>query len=289
MYDNGPGDSTPNIETRIMGDALWIRLLFWFDKQFTFPWPIYGDCSSVTEQCFTFRAMIGRYLREKGSWRYGHGWTWALCAGPHRRYPTDQGSSPAADRPAVAQLSPTPVPPVRTAGVSAADGPADVARFGRPDVRPAAEAGGHLLATSLLCLWALFQRGHAGSGLAQRPLHPPRDAHRCPPGGRRRVALSNRQLAPLAGPPRFCSLRYRTELGGGGGKKGPQNTSRGNTSIRSWPTSPATSPPTNCMTAPTVSCRLSTTVTSNACSTRSSITTPRKRTSPGSSSGSRRL
>src|SRR4030065_649203 len=72
--------------------------------------------------------------------------------------------------------------------------------------------------------------------------------------------------APGAAPPAVGSVRHRSELGGGGGKKGPPNTSPRNTSIRFWTTSPATSPPMNCMTAPTVSCRLSTTITSNDCS-----------------------
>ena len=132
------------------------------------------------------------------SWRYGHGRPWGLCCRSHRRHRAGRGSSPAANRSTVAQLPTTPLSPVWTPGVSASDSPSDAPRPGRPKVGQAAKAGGHLLATSLSSLWTLFQRRHAGLGLAQRPLHPPRDAHGGPPGGRRRFALSDRQLAPVA-------------------------------------------------------------------------------------------
>lgn len=135
---------------------------------------------------------------KKISWRYGHGWPWTLCGRSHRRHRACRRSAPAADHQTVSQLSTTLLSPVPTPGVSASDGSSDAPRSGRPDVRQAAKAGCDLFATSLSGLWTLFQRRHAGPGLAQRTLHPPCHAHGRPPGGRRWFALSNRQLAPVA-------------------------------------------------------------------------------------------
>ena len=65
-----------------------------------------------------------------------------------------------------------------------------------------------------------FSRRSVRPGLAQVPVHPPRPATGCPPGGRGRPALPSRQLAPLARPPRLRPLRHHPELGRGGwGKK----------------------------------------------------------------------
>jgi len=117
------------------------------------------------------------------SWRDGHGWPWKLCGRSHGRHRACRGSPPAADHQTVPQLSTTLLPPMRTPGVSASDGPSDAPRSGRPDVRAAAQAGGNLLATSLSGLWTLFQRRYAGPGLAERPLHPPCHTHSRPSGG----------------------------------------------------------------------------------------------------------
>jgi hypothetical protein len=142
----------------------------------------------------------------------------------------------------------------------------------------------HLFPASLYPVRPLFHDRHVRLGRAQGPLHPScRGLGRSARGGGR-LALSDRQLAPLARPSGFRPLRNHPELGGGQGEKRRPSESGPTTSIGPSTASPGTSPLTSCTTVPSASCRSSTTAPSRGCATRSLII-PRLTAISGSSSG----
>ena len=110
--------------------------------------------------------------------------------------------------------------------------------------------------------------------VARQSLHPTRRRHRRPPGHRGRLAVSHRQLEPLARSPRVRPLRHDPELGRGRGGKRRRDGSTPTTSTGRCRTSRATSPPTSCMTGRSASSRSSTTAPSSGSPTRSWTTTP---------------
>src|SRR2546421_4258867 len=96
---------------------------------------------------------------------------------------------------------------------------ADAARLGQSRPLVSTRSRRHLFATLLYEVSQVLSRRPLGSGATRRSVHPPRDGSGGTAGGRRRLALPARELAPLARPPRLCPFCHDPELGRGGGEK----------------------------------------------------------------------
>ena len=166
-------------------------------------------------------------------------------------------------------------------------GPSHPPRPGQSPHRTALRPRRDLLPALLHPLPQVLQRRHDRPGRPRQPLHPTRHRRRRPPGHRGRLAVSHRQLDPLARSPRVRPLRHDPELGRGRGKR-RRDGSTPTTSTGHCRTSRATSPPTSCMTARSASSRSSTTAPSSGSPTRSSTTTRPQATSRRSSAASAR-
>src|SRR5204863_4260378 len=115
-----------------------------------------------------------------------------------------------------AQLPPSGLPALRPWLLPRHPRPARPSRPRLPAPGPPPRPARRLLQAPLRGVRGVLQLPPGRPRPARRPLHPPGHLLGRPVGGRGRLAVPSRVLAPLARSPRLRPFRYRPELGRGG-------------------------------------------------------------------------